>query len=134
MKKKIKCIMLVDDDVNDNFFHEREIKKINPDCCVVVKHTGREALDYLISSKDQNGNPDAIFLDINMPGMNGWDFLKEYRWLDIAIQDRATIIMLTTSENPDDETRARAYGLISDYVIKPLTRIKMNDIIAKYFG
>jgi len=133
MKKNMKRVMLVDDDVNDNFFHEREIKKIAPGCSVIVKHTGREALDYLMSFKDNNTDPDAIFLDINMPGMNGWDFLKEYNKIDIKIQDRAVVIMLTTSENPDDETRARTFDLVADYIIKPLTREKMKDIIEKYF-
>lgn len=126
--------MLVDDDVNDNFFHEREIKKINPECTVIVKHTGREALDYLRSVKNDGSDPNVIFLDINMPGMNGWDFLKEYNWLDINIQDRATIVMLTTSENPDDEARARSFGLVADYIIKPLTREKLKDIILRLFA
>ena len=68
--------MLVDDNQNDNFFHEREIKKNNVETIVITKNTGIEALQYLKEKKvDEDLQPDLIFLDINMPGMNGWEFL-----------------------------------------------------------
>lgn len=130
----MKYIMLVDDSPDDNFFHEREIKKANPENIVITKDSAQEALEYLRTEKDtHNPHPDLIFLDINMPGMNGWEFLKEYGRLGVELQSRALIIMLTTSENPDDEARAKASGFISDYITKPLTRAHMDDIINKYF-
>lgn len=126
--------MLVDDDQNDNFFHERVITKTSSSTIVIEKNTGQEALDYL---KSKNGDkallPDLIFLDINMPGMNGWDFLQEYDRLDKELQSRVIIIMLTSSDNEDDVARAKAWDSVSDYITKPLTEEVMTDIIKKYF-
>ena len=126
--------MLVDDDLNDNFFHEREIKKADSTTIVIAKNSGTKALEYLKSKKDkENQHPDLILLDINMPGMNGWDFIQEYNLLDKEVQSHAIIIMLTTSENPDNIERTKSYSFISDYIIKPLTKEILEDIIRKYF-
>ena len=134
MNKNLKCIMLVDDNHDDNFFHEREIKKINLTNIVKTKNSGIEALEYLKSkNNNKDPHPDLIFLDINMPGMNGWEFLQEYNKLDKELQSHAIIIMLTTSQNPDDEARAKTWPFVSDYVTKPLTKEIMQDIVNKYF-
>lgn len=126
--------MLVDDNPDDNFFHEREIKKDHLAATVVVKNSGIEALEYLKSKEDVTRlPPDLIFLDINMPGMNGWEFLEEYGMLDNKFQSDVLIIMLTTSDNPDDEERSRAWRNVTDYITKPLTKEKMKVIVDKFF-
>jgi CheY-like chemotaxis protein len=126
--------MLVDDNHDDNFFHEREIKKNNHATIVITKNTGLEALEYLKSKKDiTQVQPDLIFLDINMPGMNGWEFLKEYNRLDKKLQSQVIIIMLTTSDNPDDEARSKTWNFVSDYLTKPLTKEILEVIVNKYF-
>lgn len=124
--------MLVDDNPDDNFYHARSISKNNPLDVVITKNTGMKALEYL-TKKDGGAHPDLIFLDINMPGMNGWEFLEEYDQLDKEFQSRAIIIMLTTSENPDDMAKAKACASVSDYKSKPLTEEVMREIINKYF-
>ena len=123
--------MLVDDNADDNFFHAREIKKTRPAPVIVTKDSGIKALEYLKSKEEPHS--DLIFLDINMPGMNGWEFLKEYNKLEKALQSRAIIIMLTTSDNPDDVAKANTNSFVSDYITKPLTKEIMKDIIEKYF-
>ncbi len=134
MKNELKCIMLVDDNVDDNFYHERVIKKHNLSTRIVVKDSGLSALSYLKSkNKISNSQPDLIFLDINMPGMNGWEFLKEYNKLDKKMQSELIIIMLTTSDNPDDEAKAKNWDFVSDYITKPLTKELMEEIKQKYF-
>ena len=126
--------MLVDDNPDDNFFHEREIRKYNPVLIIISKSSGMDALNYLKSRKaTKEILPDLIFLDINMPGMNGWDFLHEYNLLDDELQSQVVIIMLTTSDNPDDISRLKNYRFVSDYIIKPLVKDKIIDIINKYF-
>jgi response regulator RpfG family c-di-GMP phosphodiesterase len=134
MKNKLKCVMLIDDDKNDNFFHEREIKKTNPAITVIEKRTVLSALEYLKSNKaNPEMIPDLIFLDINMPGMNGWDFLNEFEQLDKEFQSKIIIVMLTTSDNDDDVARVKAYRFVRDYITKPLTKEIMKDIIKQYF-
>ena len=126
-------IMLVDDNPDDNFFHEREIKKNNPKNAVIKMTSGTMALDHLKSRREAGPHPDLILLDINMPGMNGWEFLAEYKRLENEFQIRSIIIILTTSENPDDVAKAKGMASVSDYRSKPLTGEIMAEIIAKYF-
>jgi response regulator RpfG family c-di-GMP phosphodiesterase len=123
--------MLVDDSPDDNFFHEREIKKNDPGIVVLKKDSGTEALKCL--KTQEHPHSDLIFLDINMPGMNGWEFLEEYKKLDKTLQSKAVIIMLTTSDNSDDIAKAKKYAVVSDYITKPLTKEMMEVISAKYF-
>ncbi len=83
MKRKLDSILLVDDDESSNYFHQLIINKLN--CAEHVHQAcdGREALEIL--NDGINGKfpiPSVIFLDVNMPGMNGWDFLEEYEKLD----------------------------------------------------
>lgn len=134
MKKEAICIMLVDDSKDDNFFHTREIKKTNIETVVIVEESGKGALDYLKSMIDMNKiAPTLIFLDINMPGMNGWEFLEEYNNLDKEIQSKVIMVMLTTSDNPLNIARAKSWSFVSDYITKPLTKDKLEDINDKYF-
>lgn len=134
MRAKLNCIMLVDDNKDDNFFHERVIKKSGAADFVVAKQTGMDALEYLKSKNDiEDKHPDLIFLDINMPGMNRWEFLEEYGKLDVHFQSKAIVIMLTTSDNPDDKLKAEAINVASGFKTKPLTAEMLEEIIDKYF-
>jgi CheY-like chemotaxis protein len=133
MIKKVNCIMLIDDDKDDNFYHERVIRKNDASNTIVVKESGIEALDYLKSTRDPTiPLPDLIILDINMPGMNGWEFLEEFKKLDEELQSKLVVIMLTTSVNPADEAIAKTYNILADFKTKPLTKEMLEDILTKY--
>ncbi len=123
--------MLVDDDEDDNYFHEKEIIENDLAKTVVVKDSVRKALEYL---KDKNDpSSDLIFLDINMPGMSGWDFLDEYKKLDKELQNKTIIIMLSTSSNPKDVQKAMDSTFVSDYINKPLKKEMVEAILEKHF-
>jgi CheY-like chemotaxis protein len=77
--------------------------------------------------------PDLIFLDINMPKMNGWEFLIEFSQLDRVIQINTMIMILTTSNNVTDRFRAKAWSFVSGYLTKPLTKEIITDIHKTYF-
>ena len=123
--------MLVDDDEDDNFFHEREISENHLAETVIVKDSAKKALTYL---KDKNDpTSDLIFLDINMPVMSGWEFLDQYSQLDKEMQSKAIIIMLSTSQNPTEIAKSKTWNFVADYVTKPLTKEILQGIIVKYF-
>ncbi|MGJ4751260.1 response regulator [Leptospira kmetyi] len=132
---RLNCILLIDDNKDDNFFHERVIRKGNYAETVIAKQSAQEALDYLKNkSFNSSPHPDLIFLDINMPGMNGWEFLEEYKQLDRELQATMIVVMLTTSENPDDKSKFGGFGSPSDFKTKPLTNAMLDEILQRHFS
>lgn len=131
MIKQLNCIMLIDDNKIDNFFHERVIRKNDAAKEVIAIESGQAALDYIKSGAERL-QPELIFLDINMPGMDGWEFIEHYKQLDESLQKAMIVVMLTTSENPDDIARAKTEGLLSDFKSKPLTKEMLEDVITSF--
>ncbi len=131
MKKKLNCILLVDDDPDDNFFHQRIINKMEITHAIAVAKNGVEALEYL--RKENQVIPELIFLDINMPKMNGWEFLEQYKTLDEKQKARITIMMLTTSANPDDVAKANSIEEVTGIRTKPLSVEMLNEILNEHF-
>ena len=117
MKKKLNCILLVDDDHEDSYFHRIVIDEMEITHSVQVAENGLEALAFL--KKEGQVIPELIFLDINMPKMNGWEFLEQYKHLDKKQKVKITIMMLTTSANPDDIRKAEEMEDVTGYKTKP---------------
>ncbi|MCK5860806.1 MAG: response regulator, partial [Abyssibacter sp.] len=104
MIDKLNEILLVDDNEADNFLHRVVLERAGVAKAVTEKLNGQEALDYLTTA-DVDGRypqPELICLDINMPIMNGWEFIEAYEQLDPKFQSGVVIMMLTTSLNPED--------------------------------
>lgn len=134
MERKLNCILLIDDDQPTNFFNELVIKEANCAEKVVTFQTGAAALEFLCTKKEGTyPQPDLILLDINMPAMNGWEFLTEYEQLSSEQRGNIVIIMLTTSLNPDDVDKAKEFSDISDFKNKPLAADVLQEILEKYF-
>ena len=137
MKQKLNCILVIDDDEPTNFFTQMILEESGCAAHIKVVQSGQEALDYLTKSEgignDRNlyPSPDLIFLDINMPAMDGWEFLNEYKKLIVA--SRIIIVMLTTSLFPEDKVRAKGIPEISGFENKPLTAEKVAMVLEKYF-
>ena len=135
--KKLNCVLLVDDDEPTNFLNQMLVEEAGCAKHIEVAQGGESALDYLINSEnDLNKNfpcPDLIFLDINMPAMDGWEFLEKYRQLETKRKDTIILVMLTTSLFPEDKLRAERMPEISGFENKPLTPEAVTRIIEKYF-
>lgn len=134
MPRKINCILLVDDDPDDNFLHQLIIEESGLCNHVRVVENGIKALSYLRQQDTDYIRPDVILLDINMPGMNGFEFLQEYESLSLDLRAHVVLMMLTTSLNPDDETRAHRFANVRGYRNKPLTRDMLENIVETYFS
>jgi CheY-like chemotaxis protein len=134
MEQKLNCVLVIDDDEPTNFLNQIIIE--NSGCAQFVKavQSGQEALDYLTAKeKVQCPRPDLIFLDINMPAMNGWEFLEKYRSLSKEEQGKIMVVMLTTSLFPEDRLKAEDLPEVSGFENKPLTTEKLDNIIRKFF-
>lgn len=133
MEKKFKNILLIDDDSSSNFFHTRLLtKKTDFTENVMVALDGKQGLEILKKKKEEGGiTPDIIFLDINMPVMDGWDFLEEYEKLDAEFKAKTVVIMLTSSLNPDDRDKALSYEDVNAMYNKLLDTTILEDIEEK---
>jgi CheY-like chemotaxis protein len=139
MKNKINCILLIDDDEPTNFLSQMIIEEADCAGDIQIAFSGVQAIDYLtsqgtsVSGQTSYPRPDLIFLDINMPAMNGWEFLQKYSNLQKEHKGNIVIIMLTTSLNPDDRLRSKDFPDVSGFENKPLTREKLEALLKKHF-
>ncbi|MBC5774628.1 response regulator [Pontibacter sp. KCTC 32443] len=129
---KLSQVLIVDDDEVNNLF-----------CKIVIEHSGisgdvhycmsgPEALDYLSMCIKSGANvPDLILLDINMPFMNGFDFLNLYNEFGYHEQLHTKISMLSSSDVESDVKTAMKYKGVIDYVTKPLSEEALNRVLQK---
>ncbi len=135
MKKKLKLILLVDDFSGANFLHEKVIRETGCAEKVQVETSAAAALEFLKrKEKDSYPQPGIIFLDLNMHGMSGWDFLNEFKNLTREQRWGTLIVILTTSRNPDDEARAIKKYPHTIFMNKPLLRKPLEEILREYFS
>lgn len=132
VSSKHKVIMLVDDNNIDNFINEKVIKKSNFTENVFVHTNAKSALEFLKNLETLKNDvvpsvlPSVIFLDINMPGSDGFYFLEEFNKLPKKITSDMKIVMLTSSLDPKEEVRSISYDNVVKYLSKPLS---VDDLI-----
>lgn len=121
--------MLIDDNEIDNLINQKMIESAAI-CQHILVHTGaRSAIEFLRNIEKLSGAiadakkliPDIILLDIDMPLMDGFQFLDEFEKLSDAVKNDIKIVMLTSSMNPNDLSRAKKSKFVSKYLNKPLT-------------
>ena len=137
MRPKLNCILLVDDDEATNFLSNIILEESGVSNHIKTKQTARAALDYLaesasvITTENNLPYPDLIFLDINMPAMDGWEFIERFR--EQKHPQKVVIVMLTTSINPDDKIKALRMPEISSFEHKPLTAEMARSVFERFF-
>lgn len=117
--KKIRTVMLIDDEKSDQFLYKRIIERSGLVENLISYQYAEDALEYL--QKNDHQKVDVIFLDINMPRMDGFEFLEAATEKFGDNFAKVIVIMLTTSLDPTDVKRANTYPAVKDFLNKPLT-------------
>ena len=126
--------MLVDDDKIFNFLSEKTIASLGLANEIHFALNGKQALELLEEYRKGNiQRPDIIFLDLNMPVMNGYEFIEAFALMDLPDKSAITIVVLTSSADPNDLARARQLG-IKYYFNKPLSREEIRKMIGQEFA
>lgn len=116
-----KSVMLVDDNEIDNIINEKIIEANSFAEQILVFQTGQEALEYLESNQENADKlPEIVFLDINMPIMDGFQFLEDFEKFSEKVLEKCKIIMLSSSISPKDIDRAASSKYVKKYLNKPL--------------
>ncbi|WP_281989462.1 response regulator [Aquimarina aggregata] len=131
MKNPLKHILLVDDSPATNFFNETVIKKCDLTQNISVALNGAEALTFFDETKSTLSTPEIIFLDINMPIMNGWEFLDNYKKLNI--ENSIVILMIGSNLQPNDKEKLKNYHFIKGDSQKMLNKEFLYNIVNEHF-
>lgn len=122
--------LLIDDDDVTNFINKRILKNIYPDATIVTASNGIDALNVLTNLHHNGDTPfNAIFVDISMPEMDGWEFIDEVSKDTFSFLHRCCFFMLTSSVFDDDINKARSKPLIKRFYSKPLAPEKVKEIV-----
>jgi CheY-like chemotaxis protein len=119
-------LFLVDDDAMTNLVNKKIINKyLDAD---IQSFTDPEKAIHLLeelSGSRPDMIPDVLFLDINMPLMDGWEFLKAFENLPEVVLNRCKVYMLSSSIDPLDVSRSRSFKAVHSFIEKPLTEAKL---------
>jgi CheY-like chemotaxis protein len=123
----------VDDDPVNNFLNQRLLENLAVADQLLVALNGQEAFALLEAHCPDAACPALILLDVNMPVMNGFEFLHAYQQLPLEQKEAIVIIMLTTSLHPQDVERGEQLN-VAGFLSKPLTVEKVNGLLKQHFG
>lgn len=126
----MKKVYLIDDDDIYVFLTKKTILKVKQDVEVEVFSDGLKAITHLKQIKDQPELlPDVIFLDLNMPVMDGWEFLEEYEDISASFSRKNQLYIVSSSISPHEIERAKNIPTVSEFIIKPLVKEKFMEIL-----
>ncbi len=123
-------VLLVDDEPTTHFLHKRVIRKANPEASTISVMNGRAALDFIMEARaGKEECPTHIWLDLQMPHLDGWSFLEAYFKMDEHTLCHPRITIVTSSPNPSDHIRAIGYPNVVAYVEKFVTPEECKRIL-----
>ena len=124
-------LTLVDDDELFVYLTKRSIKQIDEVAQVKIFKNGLEAIKFIQSNKDQIDQlPELILLDLSMPIMDGWQFLDAFSNLNLNLPYKIIIYIVSSSISPHDIERAKKINEVSDYIVKPIGKDKLMEILS----
>lgn len=121
---------IIDDDSIYRFTMTKTLESTKLPVDILVFSDGEEALDFMLANLDKASElPDVIFLDIDMPVMDGFQFMEAYVKVKSKVGKHITIYMVSSSLDPRDIAKANKISAISDYIVKPVGSVRLKSII-----
>ncbi len=128
-------VFVIDDDKTFVFLTKKIIKSAPFDTHIEEFGDGQVAIDHLKRiTGDCDLLPDIIFLDLNMPVMDGWEFIKEYQQLPAHVIKRIRLYIVSSSISPHDIERSKRYSFVADFITKPLVKLKFTEIVENLYA
>ncbi|SIS74259.1 Response regulator receiver domain-containing protein [Zobellia uliginosa] len=124
-------LCIIDDDDIYRFTIIQSAKFLEIEHKTSVFVNGEDALNFILENQNNPAAlPDIILLDIDMPVMDGFQFLEEYKAIDPKINRDIKIYMVSSSVDPEDIAKAKSYSMVVDYISKPLTPENLKQLVA----
>lgn len=131
MSKMVNKTMLIDDSEIDLFIQRRFLEVYNFSNQLVSYKSAREALDWLRNINGEGQPPDVIFLDLNMPEVDGFEFLKSFESLPEKVRTSSRIVVLTSSNSLKDREQAFEHQNVIQFITKPLKQSDIEELQKK---
>lgn len=129
MVKMVDLVLLVDDNDTDNFISKRIIEISGFAKRIEVKNSGKSALEFLRENQSNPDNiPNLIFLDINMPVVDGFVFLYEFESFPDLVKSKSKVIILSSSDNKRDIDKIVNNNHVINFITKPLTEVSLDEV------
>ena len=130
----IPTICLIDDDKVLQFVFKEIISIYNVADEILIFSDGSEAWDFFSDTqRDAAQIPDLVILDLNMPKMDGWDFLDHYISITDQLAKKPVIYIMSSSTHPNDKQKANTYDVVSGYIVKPFDEDKILAVVKEAF-
>ncbi len=128
VSSKIKLLVIDDDDINI-FIISKIVEKTGYDVEIFAKHNGQLAIDYIKELKENNQPlPHLVLIDINMPILNGWEFIEAFE--ELELQETNDMYMLSSSVYENDIEKAKSYKSVKGFISKPLSIDRLKELLA----
>lgn len=132
MSKTLNAVCIIDDDEIYQFTTKRMIEKTQLVKKILVFSDAEKALEFIDSTiSNSEDTPEIILLDINMPMMDGWEFLEKYIQIQPKLAKKIIIYMISSSLDKRDIAKAKEISEITDYIVKPISTEQIKEILIR---
>ena len=126
-------VCIIDDDPIFVYGTKRIIAEMNFCDDIIVFENGQDAIDgFITMSEHKEDLPAIVFLDLNMPIMNGWDFLEDFVKIPNQNRKKVVIYIISSSIDPRDLERIKNYKVVNNYILKPLSEDDLKKCAKKF--